>query len=59
MSKKNMVPQLWPKIVSANQIAVLFDHQHIWNKPLYILAFLHGDIYLGKLASETDTSGWV
>lgn len=54
-----MVPQLWPKIVSANQIAVLFDHQYIWNKPLYILDFLHGDIYLGKVASETDTSGWV
>ena len=38
-----MFLQFWPKMLSANQITVLFDHQYIWKQSIYFLDFLHGD----------------
>ena len=29
MSGKNLVLQLWAKMLSTNQVAVLFDHQYL------------------------------
>ena len=29
---------------TANQIAVLFDHQYVWKELIDILGFLHGDL---------------
>ena len=44
MSGKNLVLQLWPKMLSTNQIAVFFEHQFIRKELINLLDFLHGDI---------------
>ena len=30
--KKNPVLQLWPQILSTNQIVAFFDHQYLWKE---------------------------
>ena len=42
----------------SNQMARFFGYQYLWREPIYFF-FLHGDIHLGKVASETTTFGWV
>ena len=44
---------------SSNQIARFYDHQYLKKESNDILVFLHRDIYLGKLASETTTFDWM
>ena len=34
MSGKNLVLQLWAKMLSTNQVAVLFDHQYLWKESI-------------------------
>ena len=46
-------------MLSTNQIAILFDHQYLWNEPTDNVDFLYGDNHEGKVASETTTFGWV
>ena len=41
MSGKCQVFQLWPRMVSINQIARLFDHQHFLEESINILIFFH------------------
>ena len=43
----------------SNQIARFFDCQYMWKESTAILAFLHGDILQGTVASETTFFGWV
>ena len=50
MSGKNLVLQLWPKMLLTNQIEVLFS---------ILLGFLHGDSHQVKVASETTIFGLV
>ena len=59
MSAKNLVLQLWPKMLSIHQTAELFDHQHIWNESVDILVLLHGDTHQWKVVSETTTPCWM
>ena len=42
-------------MLSANQIAVFFDHQYLWKESIDLLVFLHGDNHQRKIASETTT----
>ena len=44
MSGKNLTLQLWPEMLSVNQIAVFFDHQYFWKEPMDLIDFLHGEI---------------
>ena len=39
MSGKNVVLHLWPKMLSANQIAVFFDDQYLWKESSDIIVF--------------------
>ena len=48
MSGKNLILQ-WPKMLSANQIAVFFDHQYLWKKLIGFLDFLPEDNHLRLL----------
>ena len=34
MSGKNLVLQLWAKMLSTNQVAVLSDHQYLWKESI-------------------------
>ena len=43
MSGKNLVLELWSKILSANQVVVYVDHQYLSNELSYFLDFLHGE----------------
>ena len=55
MSGKNLVLQLWPKMVSVNLITVLFDHQYLWKESIHFLDFLYDILYLyDALASCTS-----
>ena len=47
MSEKNLVLQLWPKMLSANQMALSVDQL------IDLLHFLHGNSYKRKLTSDT------
>ena len=58
MSGKNQTLQLWPKMYSPNQIAVVFYHQYLWKESSDLLDFLHGDIKR-NIASEFSTFGWL
>ena len=49
MSRKNLVFQLWPSMLSVNQIAVFFDHQYVWKGSIDLLDFLHGDNHGGSI----------
>ena len=51
--------QLWPKMVSANQIPVFFNRQWVWKESIDLLDFLDGDNHHKLVASETITFGWV
>ena len=42
MSGKNLALQSWPKMFSANQIPVFFNHQYVWKESVDPLDFLHG-----------------
>ena len=59
MSWKNLALQLWPRVLSANQIAVFFDHQCLLKESIDLLDFLHGDNYQENVAFETTSFGWV
>ena len=49
----------WPKMLSANQVAVFFDHQYLWKESIDPTDFLHGNNHQRKISSETITFGWV
>ena len=59
MPEKNLIVQLWPAMLSTNQIAVFLDHQYFWKESIFTLDFLHGDNYQGKVGSETTAFVWV
>ena len=59
MSGKNLVLELWPKMLSVNQIAVFFDHRYLWKESIDTLDFLPGINYQGDVASETTTFGCI
>ena len=59
MSGKNLVPQLWPKILSTNQTPGFLDSEYLWKESIDVLGFLHGACHQGKVAYETTTFGWV
>ena len=46
MSWKNLVLQLWPKMLSTNQIAVFFDHQNISGRSQVISQILCVEIII-------------
>ena len=56
MSGKNIFRQLWPKMLSFNQIAVFLYHQYLWNE---LVDTLHKDNQQGKAAYEASIYGWV
>ena len=43
MPVKNLIFQLWPKILLINHPEGLFDHQYPWNQLTDVLDFLHKD----------------
>ena len=49
--KKNLVLQLWLKMISTSQIAVFFDHQYLWKESIDLLNFVHGHSHQVKVAS--------
>ena len=51
MSGKNLVLQLWPRMLSANQIAVFFDDQSLWKGSIDLLDFF------ALVAPEATTFG--
>ena len=60
MSGKNLFFfQLWPEMLSINQIAVFFDHQYLWKESINLLDYLHGINHQRKVASESNTFGWM
>ena len=59
ISRNNLVLSWWPKMLSASQIAVFFDHQYLWKESSDVLNFLHVDKYHRKVAYEATTFGWV
>ena len=46
-------------MLSHNQTARFFDHEHLWNQCIISLVFLYGDNRQEKVAYETDTFGWM
>ena len=58
MSPKNLL-QLWPKMLSAQQVAFTFDHEYLWKKSINILGFLNRDSHQREIASEITTFGCV
>ena len=40
MSEKNLAHQLCSKMLSANRIAMFWDHQYLWKDPIDVLNFL-------------------
>ena len=58
MPEKNLVLQLWPKMLSANLIAVFFDHQYLWKESIHLLHFLYGDDHQRRAGCETACFGW-
>ena len=36
---EKLVLQLWPKMLSANQIAVLFDHEYLWKESINLFSW--------------------
>ena len=59
MSFKNLVLQLWPKMLSIKQIAWFSDCQYLWKESTDLMYFLHEDYHQRKVTSETTTFGWV
>ena len=59
MSRKNLVLQLWPKMLSANKIAVFFNHQFLCTESSNLLDFFDRDNHQKKVASKTTIFGWV
>ena len=57
MSGKILVLQLWPQMLSTNQVAVFFDHQNIWKESIDTFDFWHRYNHQGKIGSENATSG--
>ena len=57
MSWKNMVLQLWPKMLSTNQISAFSDHQYFWKESIEGLDSLDGDNHQRNVTSETNTFG--
>ena len=49
---KNLVPQLWLKMLATNEIAGFFDHQYFWKKSINILDFVHEDNHQRKTAFQ-------
>ena len=49
---KNLVLELYPKMLSANQIAGFFKLEYLWNGMTYEPDFLHVESY--QLWLETD-----
>ena len=58
MSGKNLVLKLWPKMLSANQIAGIFDHLYILKGLIPHFDFLHADRHPWKEEAECNTLGW-
>ena len=58
MSGKNLVLELWPKMLSANQIAGIFDHLYLLKGLIPHFDFLHAGRHPRKEEAECNTSGW-
>ena len=58
LQKPHQVFHLWPKILSANQIATFFGHQYLWKESNDMLVFLYEVSHQGKVASKTTTQGF-
>lgn len=41
VSEKNLVFQLWPKMLLISQTAEFLNHQYLWKESLNMLDFLH------------------
>lgn len=57
MSWKNMVLQLWPKMLSNNQISAFTGQQYLWKESIEGLNSLDGDKHQRNVTSETTTFG--
>ena len=52
MSGKNLVLQLWAKMLSTNQVAVLFDHQYLWKESIDTFDFF------ARNSSSSEVTIW-
>ena len=57
--KKNLVLQLWFKLLQTNQIWLFIDHKYLWKGSINNLNLLHEDNLKGKVESGTTTFGCV
>ena len=55
MSRKILILQLWPKMLSISQIAVFFHHQYLWTESNNS----HGDDHQGKVGFNSTIFGGV
>ena len=58
MSGKNLVLELWPKMLSANQIAGIFDHLYLLKGLIPHFDCLHGCRHPWKEEAECNICGW-
>ena len=54
---KNLVLQLWPKMLLTNHTAGFFDREYLWKESIDVLVFLQGACDQGKVASKTTFLG--
>ena len=47
---KNLLHKHLAKILLSNELAGVFDHQHVWRKSINISDFLHEDSHQGNVA---------
>ena len=53
-----LVPEIWAKMFSANQIAGFFNQLYLQNKSMKQPDFLHVDTNLHKLKVDQKIFGW-
>ena len=55
---KILVPEIWAKMFSANQVAGFFVQPYLQNKSMKWLVFLHVDTNSHKLKVDQEIFGW-
>ena len=58
MLGKNLVPEMWTKILSANQIAGFSNRLYLYSKMVKKPDFLYFDTYSWKLKVDWEIFGW-
>ena len=59
ISGNNLVPELWAKMLLANQITGFLNQLYLWNKMMKKSNFLNVDTDSWKLEVDRKMLGWV